>query len=441
MNAITGLSLIDGPLPIVFWALGAAAVAFLVVRRSWRWWLFAAATAAAAALLSIAACWAAIHVVYLFAEDLPTAVVINLALVLWVLTLGCATALAGLRGRRTPGPSPARRTLAVVSMVAVLATAGVQVNAYFGEYPTLASLLGRQPVASSQPPPALQQAVGDRFMASSVAAGWRAPAGLPPTGSLLAADIPGTLSGFHGRDAVVYLPPAYYAASRPVLPVLVLVSGQPGSPESWLRSTNLSYDLDAFAAAHGGLAPIVVIPDPNGSNQNNTMCMNSTLANAGTYMAQDVPNWIKSHLDADTNPAHWAVGGFSYGGTCSVQMVTRHPDVYQSFMAISPEREPALAAKRSVTVDRAFHGDAAAFVSQLPLTLMATHEYPTIHGWFAAGSQDATYSANVKVLIKAGKKAGMDVESQSFPGGHSWAVANEALTPGLNFVYGRLGLN
>ncbi|MBP2413899.1 S-formylglutathione hydrolase FrmB [Arthrobacter stackebrandtii] len=411
-----------------------------MLRRSRRWWLFAAAAAAASALLSIAACWAAIHVVYLFAEDLPATVVINLALVLWVLTLGCATALGGLRWRRTPGPSPARRMLAVVATVAVLATAGVQVNAYFGEYPTVGSLLGEQPVASHRPPPALQQPARNRFMASAVAAGWHAPSGLPQNGTLLAAQIPGTVSGFHGRDAVVYLPPAYYAPNRPVLPVLVLVSGQPGSPESWLRSTKLSYDLDAFAAAHEGLAPIVVIPDPNGSNQNNTMCMDSKLANAGTYMAQDVPAWIKSHLDADTNPAHWAIGGFSYGGTCSVQMVTRHPDVYESFMAISPEREPALAAKRSVTVDRAFHGDGAAFVSQLPLTLMAKHDYPAIHGWFAAGSQDATYSANVRVLMKAGEKAGMSVESQSFPGGHSWAVANKALKPGLNFVYGRLGL-
>ena len=440
MNAITELSLLDGPVPVALWVLGAAAIAFLVVRRSWRWWLFAFAAAGAAALLSMAATWSVIHVFYWWAEDLPATVTVDLALALWAVAMGCTTALAGLRRKGPRRASPGRRPLAVAATVVVLAVAGLQVNAYFGEFPTVGSLLGQQPTATRMPLPPLQHADGARHEAAAVAAHWQAPAGLPAKGTLLSAAIPGTVSGFKARDAVVYLPPAYSATDRPVLPVLVLVSGQPGSPESWLRSTNLVDDLDSFAAAHKGLAPLVVIPDPNGSDKTNTMCMDSDLARADSYMSKDVPNWIKSHLDADSNPAHWAIGGFSYGGTCSVQMVTRHPDVYQSFMAISPEREPALAAKRSVTIDRAFHGDEAAFVSQLPLTLMAKHDYPAIHGWFAAGSQDATYSANVRALMKAGEKAGMGVASQSFPGGHSWTVANLALKPGLDFIYSRIGL-
>ncbi|AIY01040.1 hypothetical protein ART_1441 [Arthrobacter sp. PAMC 25486] len=458
MNAITELSLVDGPVPIVLWALCAAGLGALLVRRSWRWWLFGAAAAVAAALLSMVAGWAVIHLFYWWAEDLPSAVILNLAIALWALTMGCTTAFAGLR--RRPGrrlahrssrevrsssraalrTSPARRILAVVATVVVLAVSGLQVNAYFGEYPTVGSLLGQQPAVSTMPLPVPHHSSDSRFMTTAVASGWQQPAGLPRTGTVLAAKIPGTVSGFHGRDALVYLPPAYFAAQRPVLPVVVLVSGQPGSPESWLRSTNLVYDLDAYAASHGGLAPLVVLPDPNGSDEKNTMCMDSALARAGKYMSTDVPNWIKSHLDADTNPAHWAIGGFSYGATCSLQMATRHPDVFQTFMAVAPEREPALASKRSVTIGRAFHGDAAAFDSQLPLTLMARNNYPNTHGWFASGSSDVTYSANVKVLQKAARRAGMTTESATFPGGHSWSVANEALKPGLAFVYTRIGL-
>ena len=370
MNAITDLSLIDGPLPAILWAMGVASLIYLIFRRSWRWWLFAAVAAILAALLSVVCSWAVIHVFYWWAEDLPAIVTINLALALWSLALGCTTAFAGLRrhaGRRRGLPtSRIRRVLAVAATVVLLAVSGLQVNAYFGEYPTVGSLLGQQPALSTArlPPPVSS---GDaRFMETPVASRWRPPPGLPRTGVLKAVQIPGTLSGFHGRDAIVYLPPAYFAAQRPVLPVLVLVSGQPGSPQSWLRSTNLSYDLDAYAAAHDGLAPIVVIPDPNGGDQENTMCMDSDIAQAGSYMSGDVPNWIKTHLDVDSNPAHWAIGGFSYGATCSLQMVTRRPDMYQTFMAIAPEREPALAAKRSVTVERAFKGDAAAFDSQLP---------------------------------------------------------------------------
>lgn len=445
VTEVFSTSLLEGPLPLTLQILGAAAMIYLLARRSWRWWLFALAAAVVALLVGFTLTWAGLHVFFWWTDELPPVVPLSLAFALWALILGWTTAVRGWRRRRThrwatESVKVSRRVLAIVATAVVVLVAAAQANAYYGEYPTVGSLLGRQPTVQALPLPAPQHDASSRFVESAVAPGWQAPAGLPANGTLISANIPGTLSGFTGRDAVVYLPPAYSAANRPVLPVLVLVSGQPGSPQSWLRSTNLIYDLDDYASHHGGLAPLVVIPDPNGSDQANTMCLNSTIAQADTYMSKDVPNWINANLDADTNPAHWAIGGFSYGATCSLQLVTRHPAQFRTFMAISPEREPALAAERSVTVDRAFNGDAHEFNAMLPLTLMAEHRFPEIHGWFAAGSSDATYSASVRVLKAAAKKAGMGTQSASFPGGHSWAVANEALTPGLAFVYARLGL-
>lgn len=460
MNWFYDLGLLGGPLPIAISLLGAAALIFLLARRSGRWWLFSAASAAAAFLLSLLACWAAIHVFYFWPEELPSRVVAVVALALWGLALGSATALAGVRRRGTrrmashkvaeaseapwpaPSPSPSRRRrlLAVASTFMVLLTAGTALNIMYGDSPTVGALLGQHPEATVAPPPSQQHAGLPTFMATAVATRWQVPPGLPAKGSVLSVPIPGTVSGLQARNAVVYLPPAYAAAQRPVLPVLVLVSGQPGSPESWLRSTDLIHQLDSFAAAHQGLAPLVVIPDPNGSDNANTMCMDSALGRADTYMAVDVPAWIKGNLDADSNPAHWAVGGFSYGGTCSLQLATRHRELFPTFMAISPEREPAVAVQRSVTVDRAFHGDTAAFDAQVPLTLLKEHRFPQSHGWFAAGAADATYSANVKILRAAADAAGMTTAGASFPGGHSWAVASEALPQGFRFVFPRLGL-
>ena len=446
LQELGNLSLIEGPLPLIFWILGVLALLLLLLlRRSLRWWLFALVSAVLAAAASIFACWAVIHVLYIWPEDLPTAVVINVALFLWILALGSTTALAGLRRPRAgavkPGVSLSRRALAVVAMAVALATVGLRINADFGEFPTVRSLFSAQTLnLSTVAPPAPKHEPGKRFMTAGVSTRWNAPVGLPARGSVSSVPIAGAVSGFHARNAVVYLPPAYSAVNRPVLPVVVLVSGQPGSPESWLRSTDLIGQLDSFAAAHGGLAPVVVMPDPNGADQANTMCMDSSVAQADTYMSKDVPHWIKTHLDADTNPAHWAVGGFSYGGTCAMQMVTRHPGIYRTFMAISPEREPALAVNRSLTIARAFNGDTAAFDALVPLTLLAKNKYPEISGWFASGSQDATYSANVKVLQVAANKAGMTTQKSVFPGGHSWAVASAALPQGLAYMFSRIGL-
>jgi hypothetical protein len=55
----------------------------------------------------------------------------------------------------------------------------------------------------------------------------------------------------------LYLPPAYLGSVRARLPVLVLIPGQPGGPEDWLLAGRLAAVMDAFAAAHDGLAPVV----------------------------------------------------------------------------------------------------------------------------------------------------------------------------------------
>ena len=439
-----GLSLLTGPLPAIALVLGAVALAFLVVRRSARWWLFALVSAVVAAAVSYAGGWAVIHVWYWWPEDLPTTVLLYVGIILWAVILGCSTAVAGfLRHRRsgagTLRTSVLRATAAVVAMALVVVVGALQINVYFGQYPTVGSLLQSAPVLTPGVPEVAPGHTSKRFMTTPVSARWKSADTLEAQGEVRSVAIPGTLSGFHARNAVVYLPPAYFARERPLLPVLVLVSGQPGAPESWMSATNLKYDLDQFAADHQGLAPIVVIPDPNGSDQANTMCMDSELGRADTYMAKDVPDWINSHLEVDANPAHWAVGGFSYGGTCALQMVTRHPDIFHSFVAISPEREPALAVSRQVTIDRAFHGDAAAFDAVVPLTLLSRHKYPEVQGLFASGRSDAMYSENIAVLERAAHNAGIVSSKESFPGGHSWAVANAALPTALKFLEGRMG--
>ncbi|WP_407812297.1 alpha/beta hydrolase-fold protein, partial [Staphylococcus aureus] len=91
--------------------------------------------------------------------------------------------------------------------------------------------------------------------------------------------IAGTVSGFSARDAEIYLPPAYFTNPRPELPVLVLLAGQPGAPEDWLQGGRLVQTMDTYAAAHSGLAPVVVVADGTGSELANPLCVDSQLGN------------------------------------------------------------------------------------------------------------------------------------------------------------------
>ncbi len=130
-----------------------------------------------------------------------------------------------------------------------------------------------------------------------------------------------------------------------------MLAGQPGSPEDWLNGGKLAMTMDAFAREHHGLAPVVVVPDGTGSQLANPLCLDSQLGKVASYLAVDVPTWIKTHLQVDPDPRSWAVGGLSYGGTCSLQLATNHPEVYPTFLDLSGQEEPTLGDRRR-TVDR-----------------------------------------------------------------------------------------
>ncbi|MCZ2403124.1 esterase [Paenarthrobacter sp. Z7-10] len=430
---IDHVSLLAGWLPSTVFLVGVLALAFLLVRRSWRWWVFNLLAAGAGAGLTVLLGWAVIHVWYVWPEDLPAEVLVWVGVAVWAVLLAGGTVVVRATLRHRLG--------APVAAALVVALAASQVNAYFGALTNLGDLIHGPPTVTAGISRFLAKKPGaDPFRVAPVSRSWHAPAQMAHNGTLRQVVIPGTVSGFHARKALVYFPPAYLLAHRPALPVLVLISGQPGGPSDWLTSADLPQALDAFAAAHHGLAPVVIMPDPNGANAGNTMCMDSRLARADTYLSVDVPHWITSTLAVDRNTEHWAVGGFSFGGTCAVQMSTRHPHLYPTFAAMSPEREPALTANRQRTIALAFNGNSAAFNAELPLTLLANHKYPGVRGWFSAGESDHVYTDNVHVLHAAAQKAGMRTTVTAVPGGHSWLMITQTLPLALNFLAKPLGL-
>jgi hypothetical protein len=316
---IADIRLTDGPVYWSAWVLGAAAAVYLTWRphphKLRRWFLSVAAALAAAVGLVILIHWILVYLTSVFPDDLPTLVLA------WVFAGVAALLLVLLRLRRA---SWRRRALDVIALLAVVLLAAVQVNAYFGLNRTVADLTG---TALTRIPPLERELQRQPGQPAQPLAGWTAAGDLPADGVIRTVSIPGAASGLQTRTSYVYLPPAYFASNRPSLPVLVLVPGQPGGPADWLSGGALLPRMASFAAKHGGVAPVVVVVDPNGSQSANNLCMDSDLAKADTYLSVDVPRWIAATLDVDTDPRQWAVGGFSFGATCAVQLVTRHPDV------------------------------------------------------------------------------------------------------------------
>jgi S-formylglutathione hydrolase FrmB len=237
----------------------------------------------------------------------------------------------------------------------------------------------------------------------------------------------------------VYLPPAYLATPRAKLPVLVLVAGQPGTTRDWIDAGQVSPLLDRFAREHRGLAPIVVMPDHLGSTFANPLCLDSRLGNVETYLATDVPAWVRQHLQVADDPSGWAIGGFSQGGTCALQLAVRAPGVYRTFVDIAGQREPTLGTRKR-TVDRAFGGDTVAFAAVNPLDVLARTRFPHSAGIIVAGSDDHPYKQDAGDVFQACQRSGMAVQWMELPGGHNFAVWRPALDRSLPWLASRLGL-
>ena len=330
------------------------------------------------------------------------------------------------------------RIIAVAAAGALVLSAGLGVNVDFGFYKNIEQAIATDPYPTRD----LPVLAGSGSHLEVNAAEWRAPAGMPSKGETISVRIPGTVSHFRARKAVVWLPPAAQVADPPRLPVLVALSGQPGQPADMFQTGDLGGFLDRYAAAHHGLAPIVVSPDQLAAPNRNPMCVDSRrLGRSATYVMTDTVRWIEHHLPVASGPRAWGILGFSQGATCAMQFSTEHPDVFGAALAISSELAPVTGNAQTSTA-LAFGGSTAAYRAAAPVAVMAAHgqyhDHLTVFGY---GSEDAPYRASTEILHAAAVRAGMQTQVIVSPGSaHDWNTVRYVLAHGLPMVVTHLGL-
>jgi S-formylglutathione hydrolase FrmB len=375
-DGLWNLRLIDGPVPIIAFAVSATLLIVVLARSRSRRWGVIAATAASSTALGWAICWLVSDVWNSFGVSLsvPTRVCFTAAIT--------AVAVISVSIRRS---GVGTKILAAAAIPLCVLTGGIGINADIGEFPVFSDVFG---TAASRP-------IVLPSLMGLAPAEWVQPAGLPLHGRVGTVVIPAVVSHFAARKALVYLPPAALASDAPALPVLEMLSGQPGEPSNLVTSGQLPEILDGYARLHHGLAPIVVMPDQLGAPANNPMCVDSSLGDSATYLTVDVPQWIKTHLRVLAGPQSWAIGGSS----------TR----YQS---------------------------------AAPLTLLAaTAPYRDTLAIFAVGAADARFGPAAVTVARGATAAGMRVHSIVSPGtSHDWHTVQYSLRAALPLLGARWGL-
>jgi S-formylglutathione hydrolase FrmB len=414
------LSLLSGPLPILL-ALGAIAAFAVAAIGGGRRWYRDLVLLTLGSLAAVVAVGTALGIEHKVGSSFPRSFFV------WAALPVVAAAVAAIRWRSSAWN---RRLVSLLAVALLLGFGADNVNAHYAYLPTVGDLIGR-PLADQVPVAAIAHGRPHRGRQPQERA----------SGVVVAVDIPGVASGFHGRTALVWLPPAYFSLARPTLPAVMMLGGVPGDPSNMIRAAHAEVVADAYAAAHHGRAPIVVFPDHNGGFLNDTECVDGPRGNAETYLMVDVPRFVEARFGASDRGSAWGIVGYSEGGTCAVTLALRHPDRFGAFVDIGGDLRPSAASGRLAqrsTIRRLYGGDVRQWARHDPLTLLR-HRWPAgPRAVFVAGTEDASGRADGQVLAQAACRAGLVASLVVVPGGHSFATVHRALVEVVPGVFDQL---
>jgi S-formylglutathione hydrolase FrmB len=424
------LSLMHGWIPLTMELITVLTVVVAVGWRTQRWRLLWIPVSAVSGLALAAAGYLFIATAGIAADPAPV------ALWGWIGLTGLATTAlaAGWKESRWW-----RRCLSVLAVPLSLTCAAATVNDWVGYVPTVGAAWTE---LTSRPLP-------DQIDSATVTA-MQLAGTIPTKGGIIAVNIDSAASGFQHRDELVYLPPAWFASTPPPpLPAVMMIGGEFNTPTDWLRAGNAAETLDSFAAS-GGQSPVVVFVDSGGGFNIDTECVNGTRGNAADHLTKDVVPYLIRSFGVSAAPSHWAVAGFSSGGTCAVDLTVMHPELFGSFVDIAGDLRPN-SGTTTQTIDRLFGGNRAAWQNFDPSTVITRHgHYQGVSGLFVVSgaarndhnqplpAHNAEYDA-ASQLCSLGTAQGIDCSIIAVPGKHDWPCAASAFATAMPWLATQIG--
>lgn len=257
--------------------------------------------------------------------------------------------------------------------------------------------------------------------------------GLVPRGSgrVQVLDVPGRTPADPTRQALVWLPPRYdqMAAQGTSLPVVMVLPGQPSTPEVMFRH----YDFGKIAAAEitaGHLHPfIAVFPPLMTDPPRDTECTDIPGGpQAQTWLTTSVYQATQHSFRTDSAP--WSIVGWSTGAFCAAKLVLTHPRQYQAAAAFGGYYAPLT----DKTTGDLFHRSRAARNANSPVWL---YQHGGLHGrrlLLVSGRQDRGSWPATQQMLRA-TAGDPNVSSLTFPtGGHNYRNYRRFLPDALQWL-------
>lgn len=138
----------------------------------------------------------------------------------------------------------------------------------------------------------------------------------------------------------VWTPPGYEShRNTRTYPVLVALHGWPGNPRFLENNIRLLPAVEQAVKAHQMAWPIVVMPQWGAGGQD-TECTDSPGRLDETWLATDVPLWLKANYRVRKGADNWATYGYSAGAFCSRMLTMKHPGTFGADIDLSGYSSP-----------------------------------------------------------------------------------------------------
>ena len=289
---------------------------------------------------------------------------------IWVGLTGMALAVAVIGWR---GSQWWRRSVSLLAVLLCLLSAGVSLNLWVGYFRTVQAAWSELTAGPLPDETDLNTVMAMRGK------------GAPTHGALVPVTIPDDASGFKHRTELVYLPPAWFAANAPKLPVVMMIAGEFNTPSDWPRTGDAIAPIDNFAAAHNGNAPVFVFVDVGWLVQQRHRVRQRAARQCGRPSDQGRTALSVKHFRRPERQlgrrrlvdGRDVRGGSDGDASGVVQHVRRHRRRHGA-------RMPAPRSRPSPAI---YGGDAAKWPIYDPTTVINKHgPYTGVSGWFAISS-------------------------------------------------------
>lgn len=212
--------------------------------------------------------------------------------------------------------------------------------------------------------------------------------------------------------------------------VAEFLTGFPSKPEMWFKALDIEEKLSRFNDSHARQL-IGVIPEINIAGQFDLECMNLPVGNpaAETWLTQDMKTYLDKRLGFQSD--RWISVGVSTGGWCAYMFAINHVSQYAGALSIAGYYRPALPLKDPVKLQEAMIGKynvvemESKLQTKVPLYVVA--------------SLGDTYSIRETTRFLAKDHPNLEINyHQISTGGHNPRVWKSSITPGLNWITGKV---